>query len=268
MILKLTAYAIIGYAVLVVLACTFQRRLLYFPDRGKPSNEQLSARGLKYWPTEDGFKGLLSLNTSPPTNGTVIVFHGNAGSAWHRDYYAHALEPLGYRVLLAEYPGYGGRPGKMSEESFVIDAKKIISSARSLFGDPIYLIGESMGCGVAAAAAAAAAETTNALSGLVLVTPWDSLPRLAQTHYWYLPARWLVRDQYDSIQNLRMFKRPIALAMAEHDKIIPNKHTLNLYDALSGPKKLWKFDNAGHNSWPTAPGEQWWKEVMDFVSSQ
>lgn len=265
MVLKFATYVIIGYTVVVMMACAFQRSLLYFPDRGKPSHDQLLARGLKYWPSEDEFKGLISINTSPPLNGTAIVFHGNAGSAWHRDYFARALDPLGYRVILAEYPGYGGRPGKMSEKNFVIDAKEVISSARASFGDPVYLIGESMGCGVAAAVTAVTANTP---AGLVLVTPWDSLPRLAQTHYWYLPARWLVRDQYDSIQNLRTFNGPIAVAIATKDNVIPNKHTQNLYNAISSPKKLWKFENAGHNSWPTAPGERWWKEVMDFVSSR
>jgi hypothetical protein len=31
--------------------------------------------------------------------GTVIVFHGNAGSAAGREFYVQALAPLGYRVI-------------------------------------------------------------------------------------------------------------------------------------------------------------------------
>ncbi len=51
-----------------------------------------------------------------------MVFHGNAGSAYDRMYYVKALEPLGYRVLLAEYPKYGARTGSLGEKSLVADA--------------------------------------------------------------------------------------------------------------------------------------------------
>ena len=49
--------------------------------------------------------------------GTAIVFHGNAGHAGHRAYYARALTPLGLRVILAEYPGYGPRAGQPGEQA-------------------------------------------------------------------------------------------------------------------------------------------------------
>lgn len=52
----------------------------------------------------------------------MIVFHGNAGAAIDRSYYVDALTPLGYRVVLAEYPGYGGRSGQPREKVFVADA--------------------------------------------------------------------------------------------------------------------------------------------------
>lgn len=263
--MKYVIYIALLYTFVVLAACGLQRKLLYFPDRAKPSSEQLAARGLQYWPTEAEFKCIIDANAPQTVNGTIIVFHGNAGAAWQRDYFVRALAPLGYRVILAEYPGYGGRPGKMTEKDFVNDAKEIISSALSEFGPPIYLFGESMGCGVAAAAAA---QMESTLSGLVLITAWDSLPSLAQTHYWYLPTRWLVKDQYNSIQNLQSFNRPVAVAMADNDKIIPNRHTMKLYDAISTSKQLWVFKNAGHNSWPTSPGERWWKEVVDFLASQ
>lgn len=39
---------------------------------------------------------------------------------------------------------------------------------------------------------------------------WDSLPALAQTHYPILPARWLVRDRYDNVENLRGYESNVA----------------------------------------------------------
>jgi hypothetical protein len=56
--------------------------------------------------------------------------------------------------------------------------------------------------------------------------------------------------------------------MAERDHIIPGRHSKRLYGSLSEPKRLWIFKGAGHNSWPTNPAEDWWREVMEFVAAQ
>jgi hypothetical protein len=100
-----------------------------------------------------------------------------------------------------------------------------------------------------------------------LITPWDSLPDLAQSLYWYLPARYLTRDRYDSVANLNTFDRPVAVAIAEADEVVPNKHSLRLYESISAPKRLWRFRGAGHNSWPTNPGDRWWHEAVEFVTT-
>ena len=48
-------------------------------------------------------------------NGTVLVFHGNAGCAKDREPYCGLLNKLGWRAVIAEYPGYGARKGMRSE---------------------------------------------------------------------------------------------------------------------------------------------------------
>jgi pimeloyl-ACP methyl ester carboxylesterase len=176
----------------------------------------------------------------------------------------HAIEPLGFRVVLAEYPGYGGRSGETKESSFVADAMTIVQQVFDQSEGPVYLLGESMGCGVVAAVAA---NSPVPIAGLVLITPWDSLPDLAQSLYWYLPARHLTRDRYDSVSNLITFDKPVAVAIAEADEVVPSRHSMRLYDALSAPKRLWRFKGAGHNSWPANPGDKWWEEAMLFLTT-
>jgi fermentation-respiration switch protein FrsA (DUF1100 family) len=122
-----------------------------------------------------------------------------------------------------------------------------------------------LGCGVAAAVAA---DPAIPVEGVVMITPWDSLPAVAQALYGNLPLRRLVRDKYDSIRNLQAYKKPIAVAVAERDEIIPRKNSLRLYESLKAPKRLWVFAGAGHNSWPMGPNEAWWREAMDFVSAK
>ncbi len=265
MFLKLGLYAVIGYLIVCTLAYLFQRNMLYYPDTEYPDEKELKRIGLKTWPeTGSGYKAVVSLTPSGAGKGVVVVFHGNAGAAWHRYYYVQALEPLGYRVVLAEYPGYGGRGGELGEESFVSDGKQLLAQVMKEFGGPLFLWGESLGSGVAAAIAR---DPGVPVSGVVMLTPWDSLANLAQKIYWFLPVRWMLRDKYDTVKNLQEFRGPVAVVVAERDEIVPKEFGLALYEALCGPKRLWVFPDSGHNDWPSSSNETWWKEVMEFLEA-
>ncbi len=101
---------------------------------------------------------------------------------------------------------------------------------------------------------------------IALVTPWDSLPALAQQKLWFLPARWLARDSYDSMRNLAGYPGPVALLRAEQDRIIPARRSLELYRSLPEPKRIWVFQGRGHNDWPAEAEAAWWNEVLEFLS--
>ncbi len=256
-----------GYLLLVLAAYLMQDRMLYFPavEPRRQTVDMAAWLGLVPWPDADEYRGLVSVAPPVEFKGTILVWHGNGGSGVHRVHYLHALEPLGYRVILLEYPGYGSRPGELSEGSFVADAREAARLAREAFGGPLYAWGESLGCGVASAVAA---DPELEIEGAAMITPWDTLPDLAQRIYWYLPTRWIVRDRYDNVNNLRGFDGPVAVLMAEQDELIPNEHTMRLYEALSGEKRLWVFEGVGHNTWPTAPGAEWWAEVVTFMAGE
>lgn len=240
--------------------------MIYFPDTARPAEDHCQALGLRFWPDPgDGYRGFIGLAAPVGKKGLVVAFHGNAGGAADRSYYVHALAPLGYRVVLAEYPGYGGRPGGVGERHFVEDAKATVRRTLAAFGGPLFLVGESLGCGVAAAVAA---DPAIPVEGVVMITPWDSLPAVAETLSWHLPIRRLVRDKYDNVRHLQTYAKPVAVVLAECDEIIPRKNSMRLYESLTAPKRLWVFAGAGHNSWPAGPNETWWREVMDFVSAR
>ncbi|GGD68002.1 hypothetical protein GCM10011357_23880 [Lacimicrobium alkaliphilum] len=263
LILRLFLFILFAYLLLLAAVYLLQQRLLYFPDQSRASERQLEDLALRVWPEQD-FRGYLTGETAQQ-QGTVLVFHGNAGAAWHRSYYAEALKRQGYRVLLVEYPGYGGRPGKPDQHTLTEDGLETLNKVQQHFDGPVYLWGESLGAGVVASIVARLPEES-AVAGVILMAPWDSLTNLAQHHYWYLPVHWLIKDRYNSIKNLSGFDKPVVILVAGKDKVIPNRHSLALYDALAAKKSLWRFDDATHNSWPYSPQQRWWKEVMTFVS--
>jgi len=262
MIVKITLYALIGYLALCAVVFLSQRHLLYLPDTTRLPPERISERGLRMWPSTAHFQGFVGKQEPANPQGTVIVFHGNAGAAHDRSFYVHALAWHRFRVILAEYPGYGGRDGKPGEEVLVQDALATIRRAAQQFGGPLYLWGESLGCGVAAAAVR---QTEVPIQGMVLFLPWDTLPDVAQTHYWFLPARWLVRDRYDSVENLREYRGTVAVVLAGDDEVIPVHHGNRLYQSLAMRKKLWLFEGSRHNEMPLAPDLSWWREVTAFI---
>ena len=236
-----------------------QDRLLYFPAR--VSVAQATAGGLEPWPSAQDFRGLLAPAPATP-RGTAIVFHGNAGHAGQRGHLAAALAGTGLRVILAEYPGYGPRDGALGEASLVADAADSIALARQQFGPPLLVVGESLGAGVAAAAAA---RQRDAVAGLMLITPWDRLEHVASFHYPWLPVKWLLRDQYDSAAHLAHFGRPVVVAVAEHDDIVPPQFGDALYRALPEPRLWLPLQGAGHNDWPGRVDAAWWRQAVDFM---
>ncbi len=255
---------LLGVLVMIVSIRFLQDSVLYQPARY--SVERLARvaaeRSLALWPTSDnGYLGLVT-QASSGIRGTVVVLHGNAGSAPDRQYYMAALEPLGFRVVLAEYPGYGAREGKPTEETLMNDARNTVVAAERDFGGPVYLWGESLGCGVAAGLAA---DPDLPVEALALITPFTTLPDLAQALYWFLPVRWLVRDQYDNVANLKGFEKPVALLVAERDELMPRAQADALYESLTTQKRMWVFPGAGHNTWPVSPQETWWQEVAVFL---
>jgi hypothetical protein len=251
-------------AALFLSGCNIQNNYLYFPSSYVPSEETLKAGHINPWPTSlKDYRGFVSVNEMRTTKGTVIIFHGNAGTAADRVFYAKELAPLGYRVILAEYPMYGGRKGTLGEKAFVNDADQTVRLAFEQFGGPVFLLGESLGCGVAAAVAK---ETSTNVEGIILITPWDSLASVAQTKFSFLLVRLLLTDEYDNIRNLKSFKGRIAVVGAGRDEVIPVKHANDLYHSFPGTEnRMWIIQEAGHNDWPVYTNTSWWKELMDFV---
>ena len=240
----------------------FQDRLLYFPEPLALPTLLAEAQhdGLRRWPAEGEFRGLVR-EPDGPARATLVLFHGNAGHVGHRASYA-GLARLGVRVILAEYPGYGPRPGSLGEEALVADAAETIALARRNFAVPVLLAGESLGAGVAGAAYA---RVPQEVAALWLITPWDSLANVARHHYPWLPVGWILRDRYDSLTHLADAQIPVAVMVAERDTIVPAPLGRHLYEQLRAPKRLWQVPGAGHNDWQDRVDERWWAEVVDYL---
>lgn len=238
-----------------------QDDFIYFPEKLSQAAILADARQqeLAPWPSEENFRGVMH-EPSVSVRGTVVLFHGNAGHAGQRNWYAGQLGALGLRVILAEYPGYGSRAGKLGETALVADAAETLAIVRRQFTGPLILAGESLGAGVAAAVAGPAG-----VDAMLLITPWDRIESVAHHHYPWLPVGSLLRDQYDSIGNLFRYDGCIAVVIAEQDSIVPPVLGRRLFESLSKPKRLWVVPAADHNDWMARVDAEWWQSIVSFL---
>jgi pimeloyl-ACP methyl ester carboxylesterase len=255
---------------LCVLLYAVQGKLIY-PAAGQAFTHaqlqtEMRAAGVEAWSPEkdidpQGF--VLPGFRDPAPRGTVVVLHGNGEYAWYHAETARELRQRGFRAFLYEYPGYGGRPGSPSEKTIVPEVQAVIRALDKAGLGPVYIWGQSLGAGVAAAACA---DESLPVRGLLLITPWDTLPNVGASVYPFIPVHLLMIDRYNSVANLAHFQHPIFLARSDHDEVIPPPLSMNLYAHLPEPKKEIVFENAGHNNWPGNTADSWLDEALDFIA--
>jgi pimeloyl-ACP methyl ester carboxylesterase len=249
------------YVAVVVGAILMQRKLLYFPTRDSLDRLVQAGRNvrLESWTLKDRAVGWRRPAPHSPALGTVLVVHGNAGHAILRAVYADAFQrAANVDVCVLEYPGYGFRDGEASESAFCTAADEVVLAMEP--GTRLFVVGESLGTGVACYLAGA---YSNRIDGLLLVAPYDRLTNVAQDHFPWLPARWILRDRFDSVTHLSHYQGRVAIWVGGNDVVVPARFGRRLYESFSGPKMLRDTAGAGHEDVFHEPPE-WWKQVTDF----
>jgi pimeloyl-ACP methyl ester carboxylesterase len=265
LLLRVVGLVVLIWLGVVVFVAMMQRGFIYFPSRASEP-ELLGAAGrIGLQPWRDSNGALIGWKTANDgAQNRIVVFHGNAGYALHRAYFAEGFTSLDagktWRVFIFEYPGYGARPGKAAKDSFMQAARSAIDELSR--ESPVWLLGESIGGGVATQLAG---ERPRQIAGLFLATPFSNLTDVGTHHFPWLPVRLLLRDNYDCQAALKDYRGPIAFLLAGRDEVIPAKFGQRLHEQYDGPKKLWLQPNATHNTVDYSPNAAWWREVSNFL---
>jgi pimeloyl-ACP methyl ester carboxylesterase len=239
------AAAIVAYVLIVLVLVGCQRSFLYFPDKTALEAGQTGVQVVKLLSEPD--LELVHLYRPPraPDGPVVVVFHGNAGHAGHRAPKFRALLNAGFGVFFVEYRGYGGNLGRPDETGLTVDARTVMAHFQSEGVDPgrIVLYGESLGAGLAVKMAA-----EHPVAGVVLEAPYTSIADVAQAHYWFLPARWLVVDRWDIAARIGKVNSPVLVVHGETDQVIPVRFGKRVFELASEPKAALFQSQAGHNN--------------------
>ena len=262
-----TGVGVLALAVMLVLVLVWslQRRLIYFPHPVVPAAAGVLPGSEEVaFDTEDGLRlrGWF-VPARGGDGGAVLVFNGNGGNRAMRAPLAAALSRAGLSVLLFDYRGYGGNPGRPSEAGLAADARAAQAWLAARAGvDPgrIAYFGESLG---AAVALGLAQERPPA--ALVLRSPFTSLADVARVHYPWLPVRLLLAERYPSLDRVRDLAVPLLVAAGERDGIVPASHSRRLFEAAREPKRFALVPGADHNDHALLAGDHLLGEVLAFL---
>lgn len=241
--MRVTATVALLAVVVLALAWTFQRRLIYLPG-GPPGGVAPGASDVELR-TDDGLAlRAWHLSAPGPARGvTVLVLPGNAGSRLDRLSLAGALTARGLDVLLPDYRGYGGNPGRPSEEGLAADARAAhhhLVAERGVDPARVVLFGESLGAAVAVRLA-----RERPVGGLVLRSPFTSLADAGAVHYPFLPVRLLLRDRFPVRQQVVGLPGPVVVVAGDADEVVPVEQSRAVADAAGA--LLVEVPGARHN---------------------
>ena len=250
------------YLVILGAMVTFQRQLQYFPGRKAPQPADGGLVGVDVitLPTRDGETIRLWYVRAKADLPTVLYFQGNSGEIADRADRFASYQSQGFGVAFLSYRGYGDSSGSITEAGLIIDAITAYEwlIAQDIAPTRIMVVGESLGTGIAVQLAA-----SHAVGGVALEAPYTSTADVAAGIYPWLPVRWLMKDQFRSIDHIAQIAAPLLIQHGDTDQVIPYVFGQRMFAAAQDPKIFETLADQGHEAL-FAP-DTWAREVAFFV---
>jgi len=239
-----TIIALCAYIALTAVVYVAQRSLMYFPDTAHVLPAAAGLPEAEEVPLTAGDGVRIAAWHVPPRDGkpVILYFHGNGGALRFRVTRFRRLIADGIGLVALEYRGYGGSGGNPSEQGLIADAQAAYHFAAGHYPpQQLVLWGESLGSGVAIALAA-----DRPVGRVILEAPFTSAVALGARHYWYLPVRLLMKDQFRSDLRIGKVKAPLMIMHGVNDRVVPYAMGEQLFELANKPKHLARFLDGGH----------------------
>lgn len=255
-----------GYALLLGGLTVFQRDMIYHPGDTLPPPDEAGVPEMLTVPVRTTDNLVVSGWYAPPTRSgaeTIVYCHGNARTLAHRAHKARLLLDAGYGVFLVGYRGYGGNPGRPSEEGLYADTRAALGwlIGRGTTPERLVLYGESLGTGIAAQMATEQPD----IAAVILEAPFTRLADLAPPYLLPGLASALLLDRYDTASKIPAIRRPILILHGEMDGVVPVAMGRTLVETARGRALGHFIPGGGHNNlWDMGAGET----VLAFLQNR
>jgi fermentation-respiration switch protein FrsA (DUF1100 family) len=244
----------------------FTRRFLYYPDR-LPEDmppPRWAGNAEEVWiKCGDGVR-IHGLWWPEPADSPVILFlHGNAQEAYSWSLVHEELSPLGCRLLLIDYHGYGKSGGEPHEAGLYLDGMAAMDwlKGQGIGEEGVIVFGKSLGGAVACEIA-----QDRDLKALVLESTFTSLASVARNLFPFLPPGIPLGEKYDSLSKIARVRCPVLVIHGDLDELIPVGEGMKLFEAAPEPKELCLVRGAGHNDVSLVAGPEYARRISSFLN--
>lgn len=245
--MRLVVGGLISYAAVVALLLFFEDRLLFHPvtsthhwiehthafqdvDLSTASGTSIHAR----WFPSTGADGAALICHSRAGN-LSLELRPNEIAAWHQN---------GFSVFIFDYPGYGRSGGTPSEVGCYAAAEAAydwLTRDQRVQPCRVLIYGRSLGTAVAVDLASRRDHR-----GLVLVSPFPSIPEVVEARFPLLPARFLMRNRFASDTKIDRCSRPVIVVHGTRDSEVPFHLGKRLYDRATALRRFVTVPDAHH----------------------
>jgi fermentation-respiration switch protein FrsA (DUF1100 family) len=256
------------YAGLLLMLWARQERILFQPPG--PPFEEVETERVGYT-ADDGqplFGYLVSRaegggssdSALRPPPSALLVFHGNAEiAAWSLPWAREVARRTGATVLLAEYRGYAGLPGRPTYAGSKLDARAAYEYARTTLGampERTVIYGHSLGSAIGVELAGEIKPRA-----LLLEAPFTSARAMAARLGvpGILPLwRAISRVHYDTRTRVADLDVPVSVVHGERDMVTPVQMGREVFQAARRKGELLILEGVGHNDVVETGADRYW----------
>jgi alpha-beta hydrolase superfamily lysophospholipase len=212
----------------------------------------------------------------------ILLFHGYKDSKHSLLNEANIFYNMGHDVILTDFRGCGGSDGTSTSVGFyesddVFDVYTYVNNSNKY--NEIILYGGSMG---AVAILKAVADNKIYPHATIIESPYSSLLSTVKNRFElmglpsfpfaYLLTYWGgVQNNFNALEfntakYCNSINSKVIILAGKNDKRATQKQIMEIYNNLNGPKKLYIFENANHESLLRNDEEKWRKIIEDELN--
>eukprot|EP00756_Hemistasia_phaeocysticola_P036353 Hpha_TRINITY_DN16637_c1_g7::TRINITY_DN16637_c1_g7_i1::g.179149::m.179149 len=174
-----------------------------------------------------------------PADFVLLSIHGNAMDIGHLGAECQMFaDELACHVLAPEFPGYGvykdAKPTEAGIDQAAEAALRFVTQHMRCPPERTIVLGRSIGTGIAARLAAkwGGEPASSPVGGLVLISPYVSIPEVVRDHAPSCIASW-IRHRWRPEEDLETCEAPVLLLHGEQDTLIKSRHSEMLWHGLN-----------------------------------
>jgi pimeloyl-ACP methyl ester carboxylesterase len=255
------------YLAVVVLLTLLQDRIV-FPIAGRGERPLDPGSPVRTFTLQrEGGHGFRVAEYAPAQPAAVLLFFvGNGEDLRSGARWCEELAAYGLRVVVPEYPGYGGSEGQPSVDTFhaaAAAAADYAAAAAKAASVPLFAGGSSLGSFCACWVAA-----RYPVQKLLLRAPPTSLAAAAGARFPWLPVRLLLRHRFDNLAETSAVHCAVLIVHGEADRVVPCAQGRALAAAFAPPARLLVVPGFGHDDLPLAATGPLGAEVSAFLAGR